>query len=139
MQEQILISRTESIGEIKLIPYDHKKEEETELLELELLEKDMLILNEIMKEFGCVVELQGENLNKIDNDIKNVIETVETANEEIKEAVGIKTEIISTKLTIATIIAIGINTPVGLMLGTKILAGTLIASGAATIAWMYKT
>jgi hypothetical protein len=92
-----------------------------------------------MKEFGCAVEIQGENLEKVDTEVKEAIISVETGNDQIKEAVGIKTEIIATKLGIATVVAIGINTPIGLILGTKVLIGTILASGVVTALWMRKT
>lgn len=141
METQLLIRRDESIEKdlkFKLIPYDPQKEEEDELRQMEQLERDVLSLSEIMKEFGCVVELQGTNLEKVDTEVKEAIVTIETANIEIKEAVGIKTEIITTKLGIATALAIGINTPIGLMLGTKILIGTILASGVLTAMWVSK-
>jgi hypothetical protein len=142
METQLLIKREESIErdlKFKLIPYDPQKEEEDELKQLEQLERDVLTLSEIMKEFGCAVEIQGENLEKVDTEVKEAIISVETGNDQIKEAVGIKTEIIATKLGIATVVAIGINTPIGLILGTKVLIGTILASGVVTALWMRKT
>lgn len=146
MQTQTLMFRHESSENInsvdmklRLIPYDPQKEEEEELRQLEELEKQVLTISQIMEEFGCAIELQGENLDKIDTKVIEAIEHIDQSNDEMKDAIGIKTEIISTKLTIATVAIIGINTPIGLMLGTKILIGTLLASGVATVAWMYKT
>lgn len=141
METQLLLRRGESIEKdlkFKLIPYDPQKEDEDELKQMEQLERDVLTLSEIMKDFGCAVELQGTNLEKIDTEVKEAIVTIETGNIEIKEAVGIKTEIITTKLGIATALAIGINTPIGLMLGTKILIGTILASGVLTAMWVSK-
>lgn len=141
METQLLIRRDESIEKdlkFKLIPYNTQKEDEYELQQMEQLERDVLILSEIIKDFGCTVELQGINLEQVDNDVKEAIDNMEIANNEIKEAVGIKTEIITTKLGIATVLAIGINTPIGLILGTKILIGTILASGILTAIWVSK-
>ncbi len=91
-----------------------------------------------MNDFGCAVELQGTKLEQMSEEIQETIEHVETANIEIKESIGIKTEIISTKLSIATVIAVGINAPIGLILGTKILIGTVLASGILTAMWVSK-
>lgn len=141
MENKLLFVQEENIEKklnFKLIPYDPIKDTEYELKQLEILEQDMLILSEIMKDFNYAIETQGHNLNEIETEVKETIETFENANIEIKEATGIKTEIISTKLGIATALIIGINAPIGLMLGTKILIGTVLASGALTAMWISK-
>lgn len=141
METQLLIKRDENIEKdlkFKLIPYDTQKDDEYELKQMEQLERDVLILSEIMKDFGSSVELQGINLEQVDNNVKEALIGIEIGNTEIKEAVGIKTEILTTKLGIATVLAIGINTPIGLILGTKILIGTVLASGVLTAMWVSK-
>lgn len=84
-----------------------------------------LLLTKIITEFDHVVKSHRINLEQIDNDIKDSIIEIEVENNKIKESLRLKTKIITTKLGIA----IGINTPIGLILGTKMLICIILASG----------
>jgi hypothetical protein len=124
-----------SKSKLKLLLYDP----EEDLREMEQLERDVVLLGEIMREFGCVVEKNSENLQKIEETTQENIGIVEKANEEIIVAHNTYLDIVATKLGIATIVLIGINTPIGVALGLKICLGTLAVSGIGASWWIYKT
>jgi t-SNARE complex subunit (syntaxin) len=122
-------------SKLKLIPYNP----EEDLREMEQLERDVMLLSEIMKEFGCAVEQNGENLQKIEETTHEIIGTIEKANEEMEVAHKTYLDTVATKLGIATIVLIGINTPIGVALGVKICLTTLAVSGIGAGWWVYKT
>lgn len=122
----------------KLIPYDPQKDLIDELEQMKKIETDLLTLSEIMKDFNLNVVEQNEILKELNSEIVQTIDTIETSNNAMKNAIEIQSSTFATKLSIATIFIVGLNAPVGLLLGTKILIGTITASGIASILWISK-
>ena len=139
MERQTLITKFDNKQNFRLIQYDEILEKEHELHQITMIEKDIVILNEIMRDFHNIVESQGIAIQTLENNVSETKNLIENANADITESINIKNDTIVTKIGIATIAIVTINTPIGLILGTKILLCTLLTSGVVSAIFIAKT
>jgi hypothetical protein len=118
------------------IPYTKKHECEEILKEMKDLEHDITTLNSIMKEYQSIVETHDSPIIHIDDELKQTYTIIDESNITLNESTEIHKSHFG--FGIASTIIIGINTPIGILLGTKVVIGTVIASTVLTAMFSLK-
>lgn len=111
---------------ISFTEYDDQLEEKKLLNELINIEKDVIMLNEIFKDFNHIISQQIENINNISNKTTEINNIIDLSNKEIKKAIEIKKNII----IISSIGLIFLNTPIAITFGLNSFISSSVISSA---------
>jgi t-SNARE complex subunit (syntaxin) len=122
----------ELLIEPKFIELTNGKDEDA-LANLQRIEKDMILINEIMVMLNDMTQKEQMALDTLQENVHETISHIDNINENLDQAVVQKTLFEQHRLKLAAIGLIAFNTPIAICFGLKLGLASVITTGSAYV------